>query len=97
MITQAMSNIIKEVRAAKCSNKSKVARQCLGNLTVFQALWRQLKEGESRADLCKAVLSKRNGMHFCVAVKKRLAAEANMTLDAWDLEDDGDIQAEGGA
>ena len=47
--------------------------------------------------MCKAVPSKRNGMHLCVAVKKRLAGEANMTLDALDLEDDGDIQAEGGA
>lgn len=92
MMSSSMCKIVAELADAKESKDCKLVQQCLGTLTAFQALWRQLRTGESRAILCKAAWSKRKDMYLSLALKKRLAAEANVALEESDLADDGDLE-----
>ena len=91
MLSTESANILATELAKKDSTNYKQVQQVLGLLTAAQALWRQLRTGETRSGLCRSALARRRDMHLPGVLKRRLAQEAGITLPEDDLKDDGEI------
>ena len=84
-----------EIQKIKEGNDCKLIQQTLGHLTVFQALWRTMRTGESRPVVCRAALRKLGQMYLSAELKQKLAAEAGQDLGEEDSKDDGNFLSSG--